>query len=122
VRAEIPRELYMAIVKLQAAEDLDWPEACIKAARLLNSNSEEFKRIVQLEAERLYKQRLMRQLNKARETVRTTSEYPAGYAESPCTSHPPRRTGRVRSSLYCTTPSRTGTIQPAPSRPYSLGA
>jgi Zn-dependent M32 family carboxypeptidase len=71
VKAEMPKELYMAIVKLQAAEELDWREACIKAARLINSNSEEFKRLVQLEAERLYKQRFMRQLNKARETVRS---------------------------------------------------
>jgi hypothetical protein len=69
VKAEIPKALYMAIVKLQAAEELDWEDACLKAAQLLHSNSVEFKRVVQLEAQRLYKQRFMRELNKARKTL-----------------------------------------------------
>jgi len=73
VKCEIPKELYLAIVKLQAAEELDWPEACVKAAQLLNSNSEEFKRLVRVEAQRLYKQRFMSELNKAKETVRSNA-------------------------------------------------
>jgi len=73
VKAEIPKALYMAIVKLQAAEELDWEDACLKAAQLLYSNSEEFKRLVKLEAQRLYKRRFMRELNKARETIRSNA-------------------------------------------------
>lgn len=69
VKAEIPKALYMAIVRLQAAESLDWEEACERAAQLLDANSQEFKRRVKLEAQRLYKQRFMRELNKARETI-----------------------------------------------------
>lgn len=70
VKAEIPRALYMAIVRLQAAENLDWKDACIRAAELIDVNSQEFKRRVELEAQRLYKQRFMTELNKARETIR----------------------------------------------------
>jgi len=73
VKAEIPKALYMAIVKLQAAKELDWEDACLKAAQLINSNSEEFKRLVKLEAQRLYKQRFMKELNKARETIRSNA-------------------------------------------------
>jgi len=70
VKAEIPRALYMAIIRLQAAENLDWEDACIRAAELIDVNSQEFKRRVELEAQRLYKQRFMTELNKARETIR----------------------------------------------------
>ena len=73
VKAEIPKALYMAIVKLQAAKELDWEDACLKAAQLINSNSEEFKRLVKLEAQRLYKRRFIKELNKARETIRSNA-------------------------------------------------
>jgi hypothetical protein len=69
VKCEIPRELYMAIVKLQASEELDWLDACVKAAQLLNSNSEEFRRGVEREARRIYNRRFMAQLNKAKMKV-----------------------------------------------------
>jgi hypothetical protein len=69
VKAEIPKELYMAIVKLQAAEELDWEGACMRGAKLIDANSAEFKRMIELEAQRLYKQRFMKELNKARETI-----------------------------------------------------
>jgi len=73
VKAEIPKALYMAIVRLQAAESLDWEDACVRAAELIDANSKEFKRRVELEAQRLYKQRFMRELNKARETIRSNA-------------------------------------------------
>ena len=53
VKAEIPKALYMAIVRLQAAENLDWEDACVRAAELIDANSKEFKRRVKLEAQRL---------------------------------------------------------------------
>jgi hypothetical protein len=77
VKAFIPKPLYLAVVRLQASEGLDWEEACIRAADLINANSVEFKRRVQLEAQRLYKQRFMRELNKARETI-TKEAWEAG--------------------------------------------
>ena len=39
VKAEIPKALYMAIVRLQAAESLDWEDACVRAAELIDANS-----------------------------------------------------------------------------------
>jgi len=44
VKAEIPKALYMAIVRVQAAESLDWAEACNRAATLLDANSESSRR------------------------------------------------------------------------------
>ena len=68
-KVDIPKKLYMAIVKLQAAEELDWEDACIYCAKLIDANSAEFKRMVELEAQRQYKQRFMKELNKARDTI-----------------------------------------------------
>jgi len=51
-KVDIPKKLYMAIVKLQAAEELDWEDACIYCAKLIDANSAEFKRMVELEAQR----------------------------------------------------------------------
>ena len=73
VKAEIPKALYMAIVRLQAAESLDWEDACVRAAELIDANSKEFKRLVMLEAQRLYKRRFMKELNKAGETIRSNA-------------------------------------------------
>jgi hypothetical protein len=69
VRCEIPRELYMAIVRLQASEDLDWHDACVKASQLLDSNSKEFRKAVEKEAQRIYNSKFMTQLNKAKMKV-----------------------------------------------------
>jgi len=70
VKAEIPRRLHMSILKVQVAENLDWENACARAAVLLDANSQEFKRAVELEAQRLYKVRFMSELNKGRESIR----------------------------------------------------
>ena len=73
VKAEIPRDMYMAVVRLQAAESLDWEDACVRAAQLIDSNSEEFRRAVSREAQRLYKSRFMREVNRARESIRESA-------------------------------------------------
>jgi len=44
----------MAIVRLQAAEDLDLSDACSKAAILIDKNSEEFKRAIKRKALSIY--------------------------------------------------------------------
>jgi len=77
VKASIPRELYMAIVRLQAAENLDWDEACLRAVDLLDKNGGEFKHAAELEAQRIYKSRFMSELNKSRKTL-----YKMGYNEA----------------------------------------
>jgi hypothetical protein len=69
VRVIIPKPLHMAILRIQVDQSLDWEEACLRAAELIDANSSEFKRRVQLEAQRLYKQRFMRELNKAKMKV-----------------------------------------------------
>lgn len=52
---QIPRELVMAIVRIQAAEDLDFNRACIKAAILIDCNREVYKKDVELRAQAIHK-------------------------------------------------------------------
>jgi hypothetical protein len=70
VRAEIPRQLYQAVIRIQADEDLDWIDAAMKAAFLVDRNREKFKKAVRREANNLANSRLMKQLNKGRESIR----------------------------------------------------
>jgi len=81
VKTSLPRELYMAIVRLQASENLDWDEACVRAAGLLDQQGEKFKRAIELEAQRLYKSRFMSELNKARKSIEK-QYYKLGYDEA----------------------------------------
>lgn len=74
VKVSIPRQLYMKLLKVQVSDNVDWDEACVKASKLLDSNSEEFKQAVQRESTRIYKARHLAELNKARETIRREAE------------------------------------------------
>lgn len=78
VQALIPKELYMAIIRLQADEGLSWEAACLRGAELSDSGSKQFKKKVEEEARKLHNSQLMQQLNRARASVRT-SGYNAGY-------------------------------------------
>jgi hypothetical protein len=49
---------------------MDWENACSRAAVFLDANSQEFKHAAELEAQRLYKVRFMKELNKGRESIR----------------------------------------------------
>lgn len=69
VRKSIPWALHMAIVKLQGAEELEYDEACVRAAALIEEGGEKYKEAVSSEANRLYKSRFMGELNKARNTL-----------------------------------------------------
>jgi rubrerythrin len=80
MRLEIPKELNQAIIRIQAAEDLDFIEACRRAATLVDPRREEFQKAVQDEADRLAKSRFMSQINKARTTI-GKQEYQRGYNE-----------------------------------------
>ena len=72
----------MALIRVQASEDMTWEEACRRGADLLEKNSEEFRRAVESEAERRYKSRHLTEFNKARGTIIDQSYkrgYDAGY-------------------------------------------
>lgn len=76
IKATITQALEMAIVKIRAAEDIDWVEACDRAAELITGEKEDRDREVKRVAERLFNARFMSQLNKARKKV-----YDNGYSE-----------------------------------------
>ena len=80
VKVTIPHELQIEILRIQVEENLSWEDACAKAATLLKTNSEEFKRAVEAEAERRYKSRHMSELDKARKTIEEKA-YRKGYEE-----------------------------------------
>ena len=68
VKKAIPWALQIALVRLQGAEELDYPQACIRAATLIEKGCETFRRAVRGEANRLYKSRFLNEVNKARST------------------------------------------------------
>ena len=76
VKKSIPWELHMAIVRLQGAEELEYNEACVRAAALMEEGGEMYRDEVKAEANRMYKSRFMAELNKARNTL-----YQRGYDE-----------------------------------------
>jgi hypothetical protein len=69
VKASIPRQLQMAIIKIQAAEGLDWEPACKRASEIMHANDAVFKKAVAREAERRFKSRFTTQMNTARNTI-----------------------------------------------------
>jgi len=78
VKAVVPRELAQEIIKVQAAENTDFASACRIVAERAESGSDKFKKDVKNEARRLHNSELMRQMNNARGSMRTTG-YNAGY-------------------------------------------
>ena len=70
----LPNRLRMAIVKLMARDNLDIEAAYEKAANLIDSNSRLFEESANKEAQKLYKSRLMRQVNAARVTIQTKAD------------------------------------------------
>jgi hypothetical protein len=59
----------MAVVRLQAAENLDWDDACSRASVLLDQNSEAFRKAVESRSQALYRSRHMSELNSARKSI-----------------------------------------------------
>ena len=66
VKRSIPWALNIAIVRLQGAEELEYDEACVRAALLIEGGSEKYKEVLKAEANRMYKSRFLREQNKAR--------------------------------------------------------
>lgn len=80
VKTSIPRNLYQAIIRIQADEDLDFEEACLKAAMLVDPRRDEFEKAVKDEGGRLGKSQFMRQLNKTRKKI-GDKEYRRGFSD-----------------------------------------
>ncbi len=70
---DLPEPLRRAIVRLMAKYNLDTVEAYGKLAVLADQNSREFDAAVKKKAERLYKSRLMTQMNSARVSINRTA-------------------------------------------------
>jgi len=68
VKKTIPWSLHMAVVKLQGAEELEYSDACARAAVLIKEGSEKYKETVKAEASRQYKSRFLGEMNKAKNT------------------------------------------------------
>ena len=68
VKRSIPWALNMAIVRLQGAEELEYDEACVRAAVLIEEGGEKYKETVKAEANRMYKSRFLGEQNKAKNT------------------------------------------------------
>ncbi|UCD44584.1 MAG: hypothetical protein JSV27_10765 [Candidatus Bathyarchaeota archaeon] len=68
VKKSIPWELHMAIVRLQGAEELEYEEACVRAAVLIEEGDEKYRENVRAEANRMYKSRFMAEQNRAKNT------------------------------------------------------
>jgi len=69
VKRKIPKELDRAIVRIQAAENQDFDEACIKLSIIADPNSKEFKKEVEKAALSLAKSRFMKHMNTARTEI-----------------------------------------------------
>jgi hypothetical protein len=83
----VPRDLYMAIVKVQAAENLNLEQACIRVTELYDHGSEQFTKRVKEEARKLHNRELLTELNKGRKTIeKNAEERGMNYAKilSPC--------------------------------------
>ena len=77
VKVPIPRQLQMAIIRLQGAEDLNWEEACVQASVLIDQNSEIFKKAAEDRALALYRSRHMSEMNKTRKTIEEKTRHVA---------------------------------------------
>jgi hypothetical protein len=64
----VPWSLYMAIVRLQAVEELEFEAACEWAGSLLDEKSSKYTEAVQKEANLVHKKRFMKEMNKAKKT------------------------------------------------------
>ena len=78
VKAVVPSELILEVMRVEAEQDTDFPTACRLVAERSNSGSAKFKKDVKEEARRQYNSQLMKQLNAARMTI-TTNSFNEGY-------------------------------------------
>ncbi len=70
-KVAIPRQLYMEIIKIQASENMEWEDACLRAAAMIDPNSNIFKTAVERSFQKVYRTKFIKQLNVTREGIRT---------------------------------------------------
>jgi flagellar biosynthesis/type III secretory pathway protein FliH len=68
VKTSIPWELHMAIIKLQASEEINYEEACLFASKLLEPNSEAYQDEVKKEILKHDRSQLMTSINKGKKS------------------------------------------------------
>jgi hypothetical protein len=85
-RVVVPRKLKMSLLKLQVDEDISWEEACLRATSLLAQQKKTIDRAVAREANRRYKSRHLKEMNKARKTI-FDQGYRAGYNRAMTIEH-----------------------------------
>jgi hypothetical protein len=69
-RREMSDNLYMAVVRIQASQNIaDWKRACDRAAVLLGESANKFEKLVVDEARKRYNRIFMKQLNEAKKTI-----------------------------------------------------
>ena len=78
VKAKIPWELHIALIKLQGSLESTYQEACIRASQLLDINSLEFEKAVNAKTRSLEKSSFMSKVNKSKKTW-TDKGYKKGY-------------------------------------------
>ena len=86
----------MALVRIQAAENLSFEAACERGAVLLDINNEKFQMSIQAEGERRYKSRHFKEMNKAIAKI-SKEKYSEGYKRGMDVAHftvPCNRCGR----------------------------
>ena len=66
IRVSIPWELNMAIIKIQATEEIGFDEACVLASKLIDENSGDFKKAVDSQVNHYKKSLLMSEVNKVK--------------------------------------------------------
>jgi flagellar biosynthesis/type III secretory pathway protein FliH len=66
VKVDIPWELHIAIVKLQAKEETTYEEACKLASKLLEPNSEAYRKEVEKEINKQDRSQIMSTVNKSK--------------------------------------------------------
>jgi hypothetical protein len=82
IASRIPRSLHRALIRIEAADDISFEEACEKAAILIDRNSKIFEQELSSRANTLYKKRYMIEMNKARQSIYTGGQqasYDQGY-------------------------------------------
>ena len=68
VKTEIPWPLHIALIKLQASEEVSYEEACLLASKFLDTNSETFRKEVEREIMKHDRSQLMSSINKSKKT------------------------------------------------------
>jgi len=79
-KTTIPWGLHIALIKLQGRLESTYEEACIRASKLLDPNSEVFEKAVANETSKIEKSQIMSKVNKSRKTW-TDKGYERGFSD-----------------------------------------